>query len=109
MGIIGMKSLGGDAQIIKGVGLTAEECRAYALSLPISTLVCGIESEENIRQDAEIARGFVQASEDQLDDLRERVREHATDGRYEWFKTTQYYDSKVHRVQHGFPEELPGR
>jgi predicted aldo/keto reductase-like oxidoreductase len=109
MGIIGMKSLGGDAQIIKGAGLTAEECRTYALSLPISTLVCGIESEENIRQDVAIARGFVQASAEQLDDLRERVREHATDGRYEWFKTTQYYDSKVHRVQHGFPEELPGR
>ncbi|MEC9003806.1 MAG: aldo/keto reductase [Planctomycetota bacterium] len=109
MGIIGMKSLGGDAQIIKGAGLTAEECRAYALSLPISTLVCGIESEENIRQDAAIAREFVQASAEQLDELRERVREHATDGRYEWFKTTQYYDSKVHRVQHGFPEELPGR
>jgi len=109
MGIIGMKSLGGDAQIIKGAGLTAGECRAYALSLPISTLVCGIESEENIRQDAAIAREFVQASAEQLDDLRERVREHATDGRYEWFKTTQYYDSKVHRVQHGFPEELPGR
>ncbi|MCP3690808.1 MAG: aldo/keto reductase [Planctomycetaceae bacterium] len=109
IGIIGMKSLGGDAQIIKGAGLTAEECRAYALSLPISTLVCGIESEENIRQDAAIAREFVQASAGQLDELRERVREHATDGRYEWFKTTQYYDSKVHRVQHGFPEELPGR
>ncbi len=109
IGIIGMKSLGGDAQIIKGAGLTAEECRAYALSLPISTLVCGIESEENIRQDAAIAREFVQASAGQLVELRERVREHATDGRYEWFKTTQYYDSKVHRVQHGFPEELPGR
>ena len=109
IGIIGMKSLGGDAQIIKGAGLTAEECRAYALSLPISTLVCGIESEDNIRQDAGIAREFVQASAEQLDKLRERVREHATDGRYEWFKTTQYYDSKVHRVQHGFPEELPGR
>ena len=109
MGVIGMKSLGGDAQIIKGAGLTAEECRKYALSLPISTLVCGIESEENIRQDAGIARDFQQASAEELGELRERVREHATDGRYEWFKTTQYYDSKVHRVQHGFPEELPGR
>ena len=109
MGVIGMKSLGGDAQIIKGAGLTAEECRKYALSLPISTLVCGIESEENIRQDAGIARDFQQASAEELGELRERVQEHATDGRYEWFKTTQYYDSKVHRVQHGFPEELPGR
>ena len=31
------------------------------------------------------------------------VRAEATDGRHEWFKTTQYYDSKPHRDQHGFP------
>ena len=109
IGIIGMKSLGGDAQIIKGAGLTAQECRRYALSLPISTLVCGMESEANILQDAEIARSFQCMSEDELSELRERVKEEATDGRYEWFKTTQYYDSKVHRLQHGFPAELPKR
>ena len=109
MGIIGMKSLGGDAQIIEGAGLTAQECRSYALSLPISTLVCGMESEANILQDVEIARSFQPLTEQQLGELRERVQDEATDGRYEWFKTTQYYDSKVHRVQHGFPEELPKR
>jgi len=109
MGVIGMKSLGGDAQIINGAGLTAQECRRYALSLPISTLVCGMESEENILQDVAIARDFKPMSEAELCELRERVREEASDGRYEWFKTTQYYDSKVHRIQHGFPEELPKR
>ena len=109
IGVIGMKSLGGDAQIINGAGLTAQECRRYALSLPISTLVCGMESEENILQDVAIARDFVPMSEDEMSQMRERVKEEATDGRYEWFKTTQYYDSKVHRIQHGFPEELPKR
>ena len=109
MGVIGMKSLGGDAQIIKGLGLSAEQCRTYALSLPISTLVCGIESEENVLQDARIAREFSQWSEEAMTAIRDQVREQATDGRYEWFKTTQYYDSKIHRVQHGLPEELPRR
>jgi hypothetical protein len=109
MGVIGMKSLGGDAQIIEGAGLTPGECRNYALSLPISTLVCGMESEANILQDVAIARNFQPLTEQQLGELRARVKDEATDGRYEWFKTTQYYDSKVHRVQHGFPEELPKR
>lgn len=109
MGIIGMKSLGGDAQIIEGAGLTAQECRGYALSLPISTLVCGIESLENIKQDVEIARSFQQLTETEMAQLRDKVRDEATDGRHEWFKTTQYYDAKLHRVQHGLPEEFPQR
>ncbi len=30
--------------------------------------------------------------------------EKSVDGRYEWFKSTQYYDSQYHRNQHGFPQ-----
>lgn len=105
MGVIGMKSLGGDAQLVTGAGLTPQECRQYAMSLPISTLVAGIESPENLEQDLAIARAFAPLSEDELQTLRDRVRGEATDGRFEWFKTMQKYDSKYHRVQHGFPEE----
>lgn len=103
IGVIGMKSLGGDAQLVTGAGLTAEECRRYALSQPIDTLVCGIQTFDNLRQDLDIARTFAPMSEAEQDELRERIRPQATDGRHEWFKTTQYYDSKVHRDQHGFP------
>ena len=99
---LGMKSLGGGAQILR-TGLTAQECRRYALSLPISCLVCGIENEENLEQDLEMAREFIPYDEDELDVLRDRVAFEAGDGRYEWFKTTQYYESPLHREQHGFP------
>ena len=98
-----MKSLGGDAQLVTEAGLTPQQCRTFALSLPISTLVCGIESHENLEQDLEIARNFAQLSTDERDALAERVRDVASDGRYEWFKSTQYYDSGYHREQHGFP------
>ncbi|GAB4147215.1 MAG: aldo/keto reductase [Planctomycetaceae bacterium] len=100
---IGMKSLGGDAQLITGAGLTAEECRRYALSQPISVLVCGIETMDNLNQDLDIARNFIPMTEAEQTELRQRIQHEATDGRYEWFKTTQYYDSKMHREQHGFP------
>jgi len=56
IGVIGMKSLGGRGQLVTDLGLTAEQCRTYSLSLPISTLVCGVESEENLQQDVEMAR-----------------------------------------------------
>ncbi len=100
---IGMKSLGGAGQLVTGLGLTAQQSRRYALSLPISTLVCGIESLDNLHQDVEIARSFVPMTAQEQDELRAAVYEEASDGRHEWFKSTQYFDSQFHRDQHGFP------
>jgi uncharacterized protein len=104
IGCIGMKSLGGGGQILSGLGLTAQQARRYALSLPISTLVCGISSLENLEQDVEIGRSFTPMSAEEQQTLLDSIREEAGDGRYEWFKSTQHYDSQVHREQHGFPE-----
>ena len=103
IGAIGMKSLGGRGQPVTELGLTAEQCRRFALSLPISTLVCGIESPENLNQDLEIARTFTPKSEAHQEELLASIYEEATDGRHEWFKSTQFFDSQYHRDQHGFP------
>ena len=103
IGAIAMKSLGGAGQLVTGLGLTAEQCRRYVLSLPVSTLVCGIESLENLEQDLQIARSFEPMPEAEKQELLSAVYEQATDGRYEWFKSTQRNDSEYHRAQHAFP------
>lgn len=103
IGAIGMKSLGGAGQMITGLGLTAAQCRHYALSQPISTLVCGIQSVENLQQDIAIGRSFEPLSEEEQARLQEIVRPQSGDGRHEWFKSTQHFDSQYHRDQHGFP------
>ncbi len=103
IGCIGMKSLGGDAQLITGAGLTAQECRRYAMSLPISTLVAGMESVANLEQDLDIARSFTPMSPMELAEMQDRVKDQSADGRHEWFKSTQHYDSPYHRDQHSFP------
>jgi uncharacterized protein len=100
---LGMKSLGGDAQMLNGAGLTPQQCRRYALSQPISTLICGMETPENLQQDLEIARSFTPMSASEQETLLDSVRLQAGDGRHEWYKSTQYYDSPLHREQHGFP------
>ena len=66
IGCIGMKSLGGEAQLVTDAGLTAEACRRYAMSCSISTLVAGIESAENLEQDLNIARNFVQMTPEEM-------------------------------------------
>lgn len=103
IGAIGMKSLGGRGQLTSELGLTAEQCRGFALSLPISTLVCGIESLENLNQDIQIARNYSPITKGKQEELLNSVYKEASDGRHEWFKSTQFFDSQYHREQHGFP------
>lgn len=100
---LGMKSLGGAGQFVSNAGVSPELCRRYALSQPIATLICGIQSLEDLRQDLSIARGFSPMTTLEQSALQEQVRREASDGRHEWFKTTSYFDGQYHQHQHGFP------
>lgn len=106
---LGMKSLGGDGQPIQYGVVSAEEGLRYAMSLPVATTICGIDSMEVLHQDVAIARGFRPMSSEQMAALRERCRASAADGHLELFKTTKKYDGGVGREQHGYPsaEQLP--
>jgi aryl-alcohol dehydrogenase-like predicted oxidoreductase len=100
IGVIGMKGIA--SGLLAGrLGLDASLCRRYALSLPISTLVCGIASRENLQQDLAVARGFKPMSENDVLALLAKTKEAGREGRNEPFKTTQGFDSGVHRKQHG--------
>jgi predicted aldo/keto reductase-like oxidoreductase len=99
---IGMKSLGGAGQIVKEAGVPVEDALRYVLSLPIATLVSGIDSVEVLEQNLRIVRGFTPLSEDQRRAIEDRVHRVAGDGRFELFKTAKTYDGPVHRQQHGF-------
>jgi predicted aldo/keto reductase-like oxidoreductase len=100
---LGMKSLGGEGQLVTKAGLTPEECIRFALSQPIASLVSGMDSIRVVDQNVAIARDFRPMSEEELRELAKKTAKIASDGRHEWFKTTPYFDSKYHRDQHGFP------
>jgi predicted aldo/keto reductase-like oxidoreductase len=102
VGIIGMKSLGGDGQLVLRAGIAVEDCIRYALSQPVATLVCGMLSKEEVDQNVGVAADFQPMSASEQKALVSATRSAAGDGRYEWFKTTQTYDSGYHRNQHGF-------
>jgi predicted aldo/keto reductase-like oxidoreductase len=102
--VIGMKSLGGQGQLVLRAGIPVEECLRFALSQAIATLVCGMESTADVDQNVRIASELRPMSEAEMETLAARTRAVASDGRYEWFKTTQYFDSSTHRRQHGFPD-----
>jgi len=100
IGVLGMKALAAGA-LPEKLGFDAVACRRYALSLPISTLICGIRSRENLRQDIALARNFKPMTEADVADLLARSEDAGKDGRHEEFKTTRNFDSGYHRRQHG--------
>jgi uncharacterized protein len=102
---LGMKSLGGDARQLKKKVVSAQDALHYAMSLPVATTISGIDSLKVLRQNLKVARGFKRMSEKQMNALRTRMREHATDGRYELYKTTAAHEGTEGRKQHGFPDD----
>jgi len=84
MGIIGMKSLAG-GDILKA-NITPEEAITYALSLPIDTLVSGIDSLEVLTQNLKIVRSWRPISEEKKNNLVHKIAPFAGDGHLEWYK-----------------------
>ena len=106
---LGMKSLGGSGEMVRHGGITAEEGLRYAMSLPVATTISGMDSMEVLDQNLAIAMNFQPYTSAELQNLREKCRKLAADGRFELFKMSTKYDGKVGREQHHFPssEELP--
>ncbi|RUL87675.1 aldo/keto reductase [Tautonia sociabilis] len=99
---IGMKSLGGSGKIVSEAGVSIEDALRYVFSLPIASLVSGIESPEILKQNLEIVRNFTPMSEDERAAVERGVLELAGDGRYELFKSAKTFDGPYHQEQHGF-------
>jgi predicted aldo/keto reductase-like oxidoreductase len=108
IGVLGMKSFAGGypkGRLPDKAGLSAVDCRRYALSLPISSLVCGITSREDLKQDLGVARNFKPMPDEQMAKLLVQTAAEGSDGRHELFKSTQFFDGPYHRLQHGFEVE----
>lgn len=84
MGIIGMKSLAA-GKIFK-TDITVQEAIRYSLSLPISTLVSGIDSFEVLEQNLKIIKDFEEMDQKELDEFRNKFKKDSFKGQYEYYK-----------------------
>jgi aryl-alcohol dehydrogenase-like predicted oxidoreductase len=109
IGVLGMKSMGGSGEIVVHGAATPEQALRYAMSLPVSSTISGVDSMDVLEQNLAVARGFQPMPEQEMQALREQCKFFASDGRYELYKVTKKYDGEVGREQHGFPtsEDLP--
>ncbi len=105
LAVFGMKSLGGSGEMIKWGGITVSDALRYAMSLPVTTTISGMDSPEVLKQNLKIAKNFSPMQEQDMAEIRKRCRTEAANGHLELFKTTTKYDGKIGRQQHGYPDE----
>jgi len=91
IGVIGMKSLGAqDARIASELNLDTSVCRRFSMSLPISTLVIGIQNRAELRKDLEIAQNFKPLTEIELKETIDLAYEKGSAGEVEAYKLGSY-------------------
>jgi predicted aldo/keto reductase-like oxidoreductase len=103
MAALGMKSMGGTAWGIKAGVVQAEEMLRYAMSLPVATTICGMDSLDVLHQNLRVVRGFQPMTQSEMEALRARCAPTAADGRFEPYKVSLRYDNPMTRMPHGFP------
>ncbi len=92
VGILGMKSMG-DNIILKSDTVKPIECLHYALNLPTSVVITGIDRQQILDQAFEAAKSFHLMSEQEVAGLLARTQQAAMGGKYELFKTSSHFDS----------------
>ena len=91
IGVLGMKSLGAqDARIAKETKINVDVCRRYALSLPISSLVIGIQNRKELHKDIKLARNFEPLTEGEVKEILKETEPFGKDGQIEAYKVGNY-------------------
>ena len=92
IGVLGMKSLA-NGIILRSKTVTATECLHYALSLPTSVVITGIDSLKILKQAIDAAETFRPLSDENLQRLLTKTEKDAARGEYELFKTSSIFDA----------------
>ena len=99
IGVVAMKTTA-SGDIVNRTKVSAAECLRYAMSLPVSVVISGMDNLEMARQNIASTKAFKPMTEEEVNDLLVSVRNVASDGRLERFKTTADFESPIHKGQY---------
>ena len=91
MGVLAMKTMA-NGIILKSKTATPIECLHYAMSLPTSVVINGMDSLERLDQAFEAVRTFQDVGKQDIDRILAKTKETARRGKFEPFKTTSIFD-----------------
>lgn len=106
MAVLGMKPMSGAGPAIKAKVLTAYESLRYAMSLPVTSTITGMETMKILEQNLTIAQNFQPMTQREMTSIEQRVAQQAADGRYEPYKVGLKYDNPEARLAHNFPLDM---
>jgi aryl-alcohol dehydrogenase-like predicted oxidoreductase len=89
---LAMKSIG-SGTLLASRTVTAVECLHYSMSLPVSTVITGIDSMDILKQALDAVKSFQPLGAPELEALLKRTADAARNGEYELFKTAAKHDS----------------
>ena len=92
IGVLGMKSMA-NGILLKSNTVTPLECLHYALNLPTSVVITGIDSMEILDQACAAARSFQTVTQADLQKMLDKTAADAARGEFEPFKTSSIFDS----------------
>jgi len=98
IGVLGMKSMGFGA-ILSSQTVSAIECLHYAMNLPTSTVITGIDSMELLDQAVKAAHTFMPMKPEEVSAMLARTADAAATGNYEQFKTSSRFDGTPRNPQ----------
>jgi predicted aldo/keto reductase-like oxidoreductase len=90
--VLGMKPMG-SGLILKSNTVTPTDCLHYALNLPTSTVITGVDSMKILDQALEALRTFKPMGQPEVAALLARTAQAAKGGEYELFKTSVGFDA----------------
>lgn len=97
IGVLGMKPLASGA-IVQSRNASAIECLHYALNLPTSVVITGMDKMEYLDQALEAVRTFKPMDQAQVAALLARTKEAAMTGKHELFKTGTRFDATAQHL-----------
>jgi aryl-alcohol dehydrogenase-like predicted oxidoreductase len=98
IGVLGMKSMASGV-LLKSKTVTPVECLQYALNLPTSVVITGIDSMEILDQAFAAAESFHPLSNEERDSLLRKTHDAAAKGEFEPFKTSSLFDGTAENPQ----------
>jgi len=98
IGVLGMKSMG-DTVILKSGAVTPMECLHYALNMPTSVVITGIDKPEILEQAITAAQTFQNVTKEQIQAILAKTAKAGRNGAWELFKTSDRFDSTAKNLE----------
>ena len=97
--VLGMKTFGDSVLLKSKAPIQPLEYLHYALNLPTSVVITGVESQRDLDQAFEATRTFQCMNKETVAELLSRSKPYAVQGKYELFKTSSTFDGTAKNAE----------